>query len=160
MTFEVTWTPTGERSARELDRPIAEAVDAAEDELSRRGCDAADYRLTGDFVDRICVVRLSYDYRLLVCFPAAEEVVVLLVGRHVKSPRLDVYMRLYAALGLEPPTGERTKPPCCDGEEPPVDEELVDKFIEGMKALRREDRGRRGRTRRGSGRRRRRGKEK
>ena len=139
MSFDVWWTPAGAASVKGLDKPIADAVDRVEAELERVSCAAASYRLTGEILERICVVRLPYDYRMLVAFPSEREVSVLLVGRHIRNPLLDVYTRLYRALGLQTPTGERTKPPCCDTEndEPPVDRELVDRFQDGVKRLRR-----------------------
>ena len=142
MSFDVWWTPAGAASAKGLDKPIADAVDRVEAELERVGCAAASYRLTGEILEHICVVHLPYDYRMLVAFPSEREVAILLVGRHVRSPVLDVYARLCRALGLQVPSGERTKPPCCEGEkdEPPVDRELVDRFEDGVKRLRRESR--------------------
>lgn len=142
MSFDVWWTPAGAASAKKLDKPIADAVNRAEAELERAGCAAASYRLTGEVLERVCVVRLPYDYRMLVSFPGEQEVAILLVGRHVRSPALDVYTRLYRALDLQPPSEERTKPPCCDAEkdEPPVDGELVDRFQDGVKRIRRESR--------------------
>lgn len=94
-------------------------------------------------------MRLPHDYRMLVAFPSEQEVSILLVGRHVRNPALDVYTRLYRALDLQMPSGERTKPPCCEGEEdePPVDDELVDRFQNGVKRLRRESRSAQGPSR-------------
>jgi len=141
VSFDVWWTPTAAASARTLDKPIADAVDRAQAELEQAGCAAADYRLTGEVLERICVIKLPYDYRMLIAFPSEQEVAVLLVGRHVRSPTLDIYTRLYQALGLEAPTSERTKPPCCEEQdEPPVDDALVDRFRDGVKRLRRERR--------------------
>jgi hypothetical protein len=142
VSFDVWWTPAGDVSAKGLDKPIADAVDRVEAELERVGCAAASYRLTGEILERICVVRLPYDYRMLVAFPSELEVSILLVGRHVRNPVLDVYMQLCRALDLQMPPGERTKPPCCDSENdaPPVDDELVDRFQDGVKRLRRENR--------------------
>jgi hypothetical protein len=141
VSFDVWWTPAGAASAKKLDKPIADAVDRVEVELERAGCAAASYRLTGEILEHVCVVRLPYDYRMLVAFPSEREVAILLVGRHVRSPVLDVYTRLYRALGLQMSPDERTKPPCCEGEEdePPVDGELVARFRDGVKRLRREN---------------------
>lgn len=119
MSFDVWWTPTAIASAQGLDRPVARRVDEAEAELERVGCAAAGYRLTGEPAERICVVHLVYDCRMLTAFPSAREVAILLIGRHTRSPSLDVYARLYRALGTGMPAGERTKPPCCDEDEVP-----------------------------------------
>jgi hypothetical protein len=52
---------------------------------------------------------------VLVGFPSAEEVAVLMVGQHDERSALNVYRRLYRDLGIaDPPVGERDKPPCCD----------------------------------------------
>lgn len=67
--------------------------------------------------------------------------VVLLVGPHDElSPETDVYARLYRTLGIEAPDAERRKPPCCVEEEPPIDPDFVDRFIERSRELAREER--------------------
>lgn len=116
MSFDVWWTPAGAASAKKLDKPIADAVDRVEVELERAGCAAASYRLTGEILEHVCVVRLPYDYRMLVAFPSEREVAILLgagadlsepavpAGRHrVRSDR-DRHHRcplLFAELGPE-----------------------------------------------------------
>ena len=55
---------------------------------------------------------------------------ILLGGPHDdRDPFMDVYSQLYELAGLtEPPTAERTKPPCCgeeDGKPPVPDSELL-----------------------------------
>lgn len=98
------------------------------------GCAALDYRLTGDVAERLCVVHLRGTIRVIVAFASPTQVRVLLVGPHDDAdPGLDVYAGLYRQLGIEPPTGKRTKPPCCGpAGEPPVwgddVETLVDQF--------------------------------
>ncbi|MBA3891857.1 MAG: hypothetical protein H0X64_15150 [Gemmatimonadaceae bacterium] len=44
---------------------------------------------------------------------------MLLIGRHLRGAR-SVYERLYRLLGVNAPTEERSKPPCCQDGEPPV----------------------------------------
>lgn len=56
-------------------------------------------------VERYCVVDLGRDWRMIVAFPQADAVVVVLVGRHLdRHPEVDVYRRLYDSLGVELPT--------------------------------------------------------
>jgi hypothetical protein len=75
---------------------------------------------------------------MVVAFPAEDEVAVLLVGPHKElDPEVNVCTRLYEALGIGVPPDERRKPPCCEDVRPPVDAELVDRFIEGSQRLRR-----------------------
>lgn len=116
------------------------------DRLERRGCEAADYHLEGDEVERFCVLDLGRDWRMIVAFPEEGEVAVILVGRHIeRRPEVDVYRRLYESLGIELPTITQRKdhPPCCPTGEPPVDRDLVDGFIARERQLRRRARGRR-----------------
>jgi hypothetical protein len=116
------------------------------DRLERRGCEAADYRLEGDEVERFCVVDLGRDWRIIVAFPEHEEVAVILVGRHIeRRPEVDVYRRLYESLGIGLPTITQRKghPPCCPTAEAPVDRDVVDRFIARERELRRRTRGRR-----------------
>ena len=62
--------------------------------------------------------------RVVVAFSAHNLATILLVGPHDdQDPFMDVYSRLYELAGLtDPPTAERTKPPCCGKEDgkPPV----------------------------------------
>ena len=51
--------------------------------LERVGCDAAGYRLSGEGVDRLCVVHLWGRWRLLLAFPEAEVAVVIDIGEHL-----------------------------------------------------------------------------
>jgi hypothetical protein len=70
---------------------------------------AADYRLTGDTVDRICALHFHAKYRVLVCFPEEEHVVVVLIAEHDRGSK-DVYGALYELLGISQPKGKRSKP--------------------------------------------------
>jgi hypothetical protein len=119
------------------------------DDLERRGCEAADYRLEGDEVERFCVLDLGRDWRMVVAFPATNEVAVILIARHIdRRPEIDVYRRLYDAVGIDLPTIEERKghPPCCPGGDPPIDRDLVDLFIAREKELQRTHRGTRRRS--------------
>lgn len=143
-------TPVGDRMLRGLQGEIRARAKTAMDELERRGCKAADWRLEGGQLERFCVIDLGRDWRMVVAFPEPDEIAVLLVGRHIdRRPEIDVYRRLYANLGIElPTTNERIgHPPCCeDNGQAPVDRDLVDGFIERERELRRQERGRRTRT--------------
>jgi hypothetical protein len=103
--------------------------------LRANGCASLNYRLSGDdLLSKICVAHLSGPLRVVVAFSAHNVATILLIGPHDnKDPFMDVYSQLYELAGLkEPPTAERTKPPCCDEEdgEPPVpDRELLDDFV-------------------------------
>lgn len=142
--FEVWTTPVADRELRDLRGEIRRNARSAMDRLEQRGCEAADYRLEGDEVERFCVLNLGRDWRMIVAFPEADEVTVILVGRHLeRRPAIDVYRRLYDALGIALPTIDQRKghPLCCPTGEPPVDRELVDQFLERSRELRRDARG-------------------
>jgi hypothetical protein len=136
--FEVWSTPVGHADYNNLRADIRREVDVAIKALERRGCTAADYRLAGSESDlgRICVIQLSRDWRLILGFPAADEVAVLLIGRHLRAAR-SVYERLYRLLGVDAPTEERKKPACCTDGEPPTSPQLLERIVENAKALRR-----------------------
>jgi hypothetical protein len=139
----------------ELQGEVRANAKKAMDALERRGCKAADWRLEGDEVEQFCVIDLGRDWRMIIAFPEPDEVAVVLVGRHLdRRPGVDVYRRLYDNLGIELPTAVERKghPPCCETGTPSIDRDLVDRFIERERELRREDRGRRQRTGRGPGR--------
>lgn len=150
--FEVWRTPIG---AEDLDLLPARARRLAEQrmrEMESQGCRAAGYRLQGAGVDHICAVWLTRNHRLVVGFPSAQEVVVLLAGPHDdERAELDVYRTLYDVLGISDyPTGDPLhEQDCCeDAVLPPVDGELVDRFVAGARALRGRRRRELARTRR------------
>lgn len=146
MNLTVGTTPTGQRSIETLRGKARKAFDAAVERVASEGCQAGDYRLTGDGIEHICSIQLYGRYRALVCFPDDESAVVLLVGEHLRGdPEADVYRSLYRLLELPEPSDKRTKPPCCDESgKAPIDPELLDRFQEGAAQLRRA----RGRSRR------------
>jgi hypothetical protein len=135
----VSETATAHRQASALRGKVADSYDAALVRLEAEGCAAADYRLTGVVVDRICALHLYGSYRALICFPEGDRVVVALVAEHARGTAGDAYGSLYAMLGIAEPTERRTKPPCCgDDGEPPVDPEVADRlFLAAKKLLRR-----------------------
>lgn len=134
--FDVWPTPIAAQDLRALRGDVRKAARRVRAELERSGCRAAKYRLSGNGLERICVITPPHAYRMLVAFPNAREVAVLMVGPHSRiSPEADVYRRLYTALGVAVPSAARRKPACCDGEAPPVDEELVERFLERSREL-------------------------
>jgi hypothetical protein len=137
VSHRVSLTPTARRQADALRGKAAAAYSEIIERLAVEGCAAADYRLTGDTVDRICALHFYARYRALVCFPGEEHVVVVLIAEHDRGSK-DVYAALYELLGISQPTEKRSKPPCCgeDGE-PPIDPELVDRMATAAKRLRR-----------------------
>ena len=147
MSFDVWTTAVANRQLQALRNVTRANAKRAMDDLERRGCEAAHYRLEGEEVDRFCVLPLGGNWRMIVAFPASTEVAIVLVGQHLEnSSQLDVYQRLYRNLGIELPTVKQRKnhPPCCPARErAPVDPDLVNNFIAREKDLRREDRGRR-----------------
>lgn len=136
--FEVSFTPIGRADYHDLRADLKRDVDDAIAALERGGCAAAHYRLAGSGSDvgHICVIHLLRDWRLILAFPSANEVVVLLVGRHLRGAR-SVYERLYRIAGADAPAGERDKPPCCEDGNPPVNPELVSRIVASAKRLRR-----------------------
>jgi hypothetical protein len=142
VSFQVSITPTGQRSVEALRGKARKSFDAAIQRLAAEGCEAGDYRLSGEGVEHICSVQLYGRHRALVCFPDDESVVVLRVGEHLDDDaELDVYRSLYRLLELPEPSAKRTKPPCCDTTgKPPIDPELLDRFRDRAKQLNRRSR--------------------
>lgn len=138
MSFRVSATPTAKRQADALRGKAAKAYEDALLRFEAEGCAAADYRLTGQTVDRICSAHLYGNYRALICFPDEESVVIATVGEHSRGSSDDVYGVVYELLGIDEPIGKRTKPPCCDAEGgPPVDPELLDQMLHAAARLQR-----------------------
>src|SRR5262249_35084445 len=129
VRFDVFRTSVAEEDIRGLRADVRRRVERVEADLARRGCRVASYRLTGEQVERICCTPLpgAGHGRVLVGFPSALEVAVLMVGQHEERSARNVYRRLYASLGIaDPPAGERDKPPCCDEDgAAPEDEEIA-----------------------------------
>jgi hypothetical protein len=109
--------------------------------LRARGCASLNYRLSGDdLLSKICVAHLSGSLRVVVAFSAHNVATILLVGPHNnQDPFMDVYSQLYELAGLtEPPTAQRTKPPCCgeeDGKPPVSDSELLADLVARARQL-------------------------
>ena len=147
----VNLTQLAAEDRRRLSGQLLKRVEQKLDELVAQGCAEAGYRLQGAAVERICAVHVGANMRLLSAFPAPGEIWVLLIGPHEdQNPNVDVYRSLYRALGLDdyPPGNPEHPDDCCleDGY-PPVDSEVLDRFLQGSQDLARE-RPYRGRSRR------------
>jgi len=139
-------TPLAEQQIDALRARDRRAYDEWLAMLRAHGCQALHYRLTGeDLVERLCVVHLVGPLRVVVAFQSPEIAVVVLVGPHKDDdPGIDVYTQLYGLADLDkPPTGKRTKPPCCggqDGSPPLVDADAVDDLFRRARRLSGSDR--------------------
>ncbi|MEU4411261.1 hypothetical protein AB0F88_42715 [Streptosporangium sp. NPDC023963] len=109
-------------------RRVREAFVRVHEEVARRGCAAAHYRLSGPGNwPRFCVIRLSDGWRLVVSFPEVDTVLFLLLERH--DNRTDPYAFLEEAFDLPGRAGHRAetahaKPSCCgDDSGPPLTED-------------------------------------
>jgi hypothetical protein len=81
---------------------------------------------------------------MLTAWPDIEQVVVLAVGPHDRSPT-DVYDLLLRALDLEVSGDERNKPPCCDeAGDPPIGSDTATVIIDAVEALAKRRRARTG----------------
>jgi hypothetical protein len=99
--FDVWPTPIGSEDIDELRGDLRSAVKQKIRELKSQGCAAANYRLSGDDVEHICIVVLPRRHRMVIAFPAEDEVTILLVGPPEEAdPEVNVYTRLYEALGI------------------------------------------------------------
>lgn len=140
-SFLVRATLLAEQDLDELRGEYRKAARRLHRELERSGCRAAGYRLSGKGVEHVCSVRLRDNWRMLVFFPAEDQVSILLVGPHDReNPQVDVYMRLYELLELEAPDDEHRRPSCCEDGQPPVDAELLERVIDRTKELTRSQR--------------------
>lgn len=94
-------------------KPAARYVQKVQ-ELRARGCKAGGYRLTGYDSPWICCVHLYAQWRLLARFGDEQSIHILAVGEHRPSHREDIYRRVIALTGIDPPAAvARAKPPCC-----------------------------------------------
>ena len=59
---------------------------------------------------------------------------LLLVAQHTRTE--NPYKLLYRILGISEPEEPRTKPTCCDPEgQPPIDQDIIIRFEEGVRNL-------------------------
>jgi hypothetical protein len=85
VAVEVRATPLANKIIGEVPRRSRRAYDQFEAHLAARGCAALAYRLSGDFLDHLCVVHLVGTVRVIVAFESAEVAYVILAGNHDDS---------------------------------------------------------------------------
>lgn len=64
--------------------------------------------------------------RVIVAFPAEDQVVVLKPARHDNTT--DPYAEPATELGIAVSTAERMRPACCTGDRAPVDQTIIDRY--------------------------------
>jgi len=79
----------------------------------------------------VCCRDLYGQDRMLIAWPANDQAIVVLVGRH-DGPRADVYGQLLLALAITALDEERDKPPCCDEGDPPTDDDVASDIAEAV----------------------------
>lgn len=140
MPVAVYLTPRAQQQVSMLRTQDRKVHDQFLTALRSRGCEALDYRLTGEgLLERLCVVHLARQLRVVVAFESAGAATILLVGSHNNDPFLDVYAQLYTLAGVNsPPPEQRRKPPCCGGEDghpPTVDIDVLEDLIRRAREL-------------------------
>ncbi|MCQ9136324.1 hypothetical protein [Streptomyces hilarionis] len=152
--MEVTATPLAHQQISRLRGPDRQAFDQFKQGLKSEGCKHLGYRMTGEVVEHLCVKHLPRSLRVIVAFESRTAATVLLVGPHDDDPSIDVYTALYTLAGLdEVPAAPRTKPPCCttrDPLPPTVDQDTLDRLINGARQVRGSQSRRTGGRRRGA----------
>jgi hypothetical protein len=113
-----TLTPRAQQQVSALRARDRKAYDQFLVALRTRGCESRHYRLAGEgLLERLCVVHLARQLRVVVTFESVEAVTILLVGPHSDDPFLDVYTQLYSLAGIDQiPSELRRKPSCCDND--------------------------------------------
>ena len=147
--FRLSRVGSALEDAKQVPVVLRPRMTAAIERLANEGCRAADYALSGPPPwAHLCAVHID-GWRVVVAFPAKDEVTIVKIARH--DPSSDPYREIADDLGLDVSTEPRTKPPCCDPEgEPPVDPELVARIEAAFSSLtRRERRERSRRSRQG-----------
>jgi hypothetical protein len=135
MSVATSLTPRARQQVGMLRARDRKAYDQFLVALRARGCGSLHYRLTGgEVLERLCVVHLTGQLRIVVGFESAKAATILLVGQHSDDPFLDVYTQLYALADLdEIPTAPRRKPPCCDDDDgfpPLIGTETLDDLVQ------------------------------
>jgi hypothetical protein len=108
VSRRVSLTPTARRQAVALRRKAAAAYGEIVERLAAEGCAAADYRLTGDIVNRFCALHFYARYRALVRFPEDEHVVLILIAEHDRGSK-DVYAAALRTARDDPAEGEEVQ---------------------------------------------------
>lgn len=140
--YELSYIGSAATDAKEVPAKLRRPVSDAIKRLAYEGCHAAGYALSGpDPWPGLCSVHVE-DWRILVTFPAPDEVTLVKIAPHADDS--DPYAEIAAELGIEASTSPRTKPPCCqpDGEAP-VDETIAARITDAYARLARKNRSRR-----------------
>lgn len=146
MKTEVYLSALAEKQAETLRGADLKAFTAFISDLEMRGCAALGYRLTGEIpVNRLCVKHLRGAIRVVTAFEEPDCAWILLVGSHNERNRIqDVYSALWELCGLDaPPSGDRTKPACCDDDGTNPDLAEIDDLVTRCRDLARPPRRRR-----------------
>lgn len=125
--FTVTRVAGAAGDAKTVPTKLRPALVGIVERLDREGCRAADYALSGDPPwPHLCALHFD-GWRMIVAFPAPDEVAILKIAPHDRAN--DPYREIADELGVPVSTDERTKPPCCDPHgEPPVDPAVVEQL--------------------------------
>lgn len=112
--------------------------------LAAEGRRGADYALSGPPPwPHLCAVHVD-GWRLVVAFPAADEVTIIKIAPHDQAH--DPYRKIADDLSIPISTEPRTTPPCCDPDgTPPVDDRVVADVEAAFAALTRRERRQRSR---------------
>lgn len=141
MPIAVYLSPRAEQQVSMLRARDRQTYDDFLINLRARGCEALHYRLTGNvLLERLCVVHLAQQLRVVVAFESAELATILLVAPHKDDdPFIDVYAQLYRLANIDvAPSGERKKPTCCEGKDgsaPVVDVEDLEVLVRRAREL-------------------------
>lgn len=145
----VELSPIAVEDVLALPRPVAKKLAQKKRALEVHGCAEAGHRLQGPEVENICQVRVAR-WRVITAFASENEMWVLRVAQHLLGPEerdsespdprieLDAYASVFRALDLDDwPDGDPAHPdPCCDEDgRPPVDSDLIDRFMAGAEDL-------------------------
>lgn len=132
--FKLTKTRSADVGLKAVPVLLRASVQDRLRQLAAEGCRAADYALSGDPPwPHLCSIHVD-GWRIIVCFPSADEVAVVKVAPH--DPVHDPYRELADELGIGVSTAKRTKPPCCDPQgTAPVDAAVVAAVEEGFDRL-------------------------
>ena len=136
MAFDVWPTPLAATQLNGLRGTARDAAKQRRQDLIAQGCQAARWRMSGPTVDHLCEVYLTGQWRMIVAFPAPDEVCIVCVGEHDEGSPNNIYNLVYELAGVDPPTGRRRVPCCERANEVPVNPELVDRLADAAKRFR------------------------
>lgn len=98
------------------------------------------YRVSGPLAGKVCGVHLKNNYRLAFTMRPAEEegddgvVEILYVGpRDTRDRSQDIWTIVHELFGVENPTADHLRPPCCEDDRPEIDEAEVEEFMNNLR---------------------------